>query len=409
MKILMYTRIEGNTGGDQTLLFMIAGTLIENVPEGSQIHLFISHDPISTNRAEFIRDKWIEMAEEKSCSGHVDLKMTAPGVALLTKCFPNSPKLKKFVVGTGGKKNPPLDIFVVAGWSHLQNARAAVYLKEMIKVPSAAKILLCTPPGGYIDFNGFKSTMREIGYHNLFCFQPGLHEMAGFPLPNVLSRDIIMSEQVREHWERHILENFEAGSGVDIGMRFNRADKDNLIVIYCSKDGPGQKGIEFIDEIRAERAANLNDYTVLLVGAEEGSSAHREWHELLSGDDEVPALNSCVLPRTERSEILMRGLHDAEYSMATGSFSILEAKSVGIHHCRYLSPPHLTDFGRILDGAEQVQVEGAFERGNITLVELGRLCQPDFAPQYLSHETARAVPNEEAIIPDNPGMGGRRS
>ena len=192
----------------------------------------------------------------------------------------------------------------------------------------------------------------------------------------LLEQDPVNSDEIRQSWLNHIRNNMDKKdfNSLNLMQEEGESVKDKLIVIYCSKDAPGQSGIEFIDNIRREKASSLADYFVFLIGSDTNSREYEQWNDIL-----IPVYSDfhfkgvCMLPRTDNTLTLMKGLRDAEYSMATGSFSILEAKRLGINHCEYLSPPHLTNFGKILSTASEEQIENAFHRGTLALEALSIL------------------------------------
>jgi Ankyrin repeats (many copies)/Starch binding domain len=397
MKVLIYTKIEGNTAGDQTLLFIVANPIIAGLPEGAIVNLLLAYDKVSGSRAKKIKEMWEKIqkipgatvwlnevgSKEKERGGS---KITE-GTALLSQCIPsNSPswrEITNFIKGTGGKKNPPLDLFIIAGWSHQLNESSVDHIYKQMKVPSVTRILLCSPPGGYIDQGNFKTKLMEL-YDNVCCLQFGIYAQGGLPLSSSLLEDTEASHY-REDWLSHI-------SSIATDFKLNKEDVtqgDKLIVIYCSKDKPGTTGIDFIEEIAKEKGKKINNYPVLLIGSLDdkgtGSDNYQDWKNLC---EDYGVHSVYPLPRTQNSRILMQGLRNAEYSMATGSFSILEAKALGIHHCQYLCPPHMITFGKILKDAKPEEIEAAFKRGKDALEELKYLSQKEFVPRITFHKTA---------------------
>ncbi len=383
-KILFYTKFEGNTVGDERFLEIIHGAVISGLAKDAEIGIFLAYDEKSKDRARnavmkllttmtgmgFDANKikfWLHQAPvEKPKS----LNKPEQGTALLTKCMPtvsthipaandataaivNKEKIVDFIAPNRSpvkkSKKSNLDLFIVAGWAHQLNSNGADHFDNTLKVPKATKILLCAPPGGYIDRRNIgrgiqnesmKNALIRRDYHNVYCLQPGVHLAGGLFISPSTTLNAVQQDQTRTAWLTHLsaagLQKQLAPKLKEVG---NKA-KDELVVIYCSKDSPGRRGQEFIEQIAQVHKKN---YPVLLVGTKEGSiisENYKKW-ATLCGEN---GLTSYPLPRTTKTEILMRGLHDAEYLMATGSFSILEAKKLGLHNCAYLAPPTYSTF-----------------------------------------------------------------
>ena len=59
MKAFLFTRFEGDTGGDETLLKLIVKNLTKNI-EITDMDIFIRHDASSKNRADALNEKIID-------------------------------------------------------------------------------------------------------------------------------------------------------------------------------------------------------------------------------------------------------------------------------------------------------------------------------------------------------------
>lgn len=261
------------------------------------------------------------------------------------------------------KLTSSLDLFVMAGWAHLQTDVAARYIKADLQIPDTCKILLSCVPGMSINAYKFLTGLKDIQRHpQLYVFQTGIGVSGGFPLLPTLTKESIERSEVRLKWRLHI-------SAYDSYMdETGRVRGDRLIVIYCSKDGPGTSGTKFLQKISKEIVPG--DYPVLLIGATKGSDEYQEWEKECG----MRGLQSCTaIPRTESSQVLMRGLRDAQYSMATGAYSILEARYLEIGHCAYLCPPHMTQLGNMLEEAGERAIREAFVQGTKALEELSQL------------------------------------
>lgn len=412
MKILIYTRLENNTGGDEQLFKMVTEPLLSYIPPGSEVRVCIACDQASIDRAQRLEgylenlaqlepnpdaDADVEIPVKFNLDYHIVNSKTPHINANLGKIDKN---FKQWNVGSKNKGIPRLDTFVIAGWAHLQHVKRTLdFMEKLISLPKTTKILLCSPPGAYIDQRGLKSGLMERGYENVYCFQPGLYEPAGFPLPpNQLSPESLENLELREQWLAHINPDGNLDGYLpapDEGI------PDKLIVIYCSKDGPGEAGANFINRIRDQKGDDAANYKTLLIGAEPGTVAFEQWESLLAGEDQPIQIPFEVLPRTGSSEILMKGLKDAEFSMATGSFSILEARALGIDHCEYLAPIHLTQFGESLATASPEDVRQAVERGSAALEEISRIHTDDFMPEILHHSNGVSEPTPAL---ENPGI-----
>lgn len=256
-----------------------------------------------------------------------------------------------------------LDLFVMAGWAHAQKPITAQYLRAALEIPDTCKIVLSCVPGMSINVNKFLTALQEKQrYPHVYALQPGVGARGGFPILPTLTKSSIEDRDVREKWKSHIGTTYEPYMD-SIG----ETRKDRLIVIYCSKDAPGIHGERFLQKISEE--VDPREYPVLLIGAIPKSKECERWEQLCAARD----FPCSIIRRTDSTQILMRGLRDAQYSMATGSYSILEARYLEINHCRYLCPPHMVELGNMLEDAGEEVVKQAFAQGQDALNELGDL------------------------------------
>ncbi len=299
-----------------------------------------------------------------------------------------------------------LDLFVMAGWAHLQSAITARYIKEELELPLNCKILLSCVPGMSINVFGFVTGLKEEpSYKNLYVMQTGIGVSGGFPLLPSLTKEGIERPQVRDAWLMNVLklgdtnqegDDRDVTDQVAINYKQYMNDKgvacqDKLIVIYCSKDEPGESGASFLQKISEQiNEEDRENYHVLLIGASPNSTAYKLWERACQLRD----FKYTALPRTASTEgisgteILMRGLRDAQFSMATGSYSILEARYLGIEHCVYLSPPHMRQLGDMLENAPKNSIKHAFEQGQIALEELCQLPLPEYEGNLFNRDSA---------------------
>lgn len=394
-KILFYTRFEKGTGGDEQLLVMIHGAIMKHLDRGAEIGIFLAIDKQSEKRAQGTITKLIETMkamgfDEKKLIYWLCILPADKSTALLTQCIPPLQKalngdkqtIANFIKPTKSSQ-PSVDLLIISGWAHQLNNRSADHIVQL-KVPPTAKILLCAPPGSYVDNRdtgegnhiSLKSALLVRNYKRVYCLQPGIYASGGLIISPSTTLAEVQQAQTRTAW----LSLFRDIHQLQPKLKETGKAKDELIVIYCSKDRPGSKGIEFIEDIVHVKKKS---YPVLLIGtkeANENSENYKHWETLCREH----GLEAYPLPRTATSAVLMRALLDAEYSMATGSFSILEAKKFGIHSCAYLAPPHLKDFGRLLETANAIDIERAFQQGNKALEELSLLPNKNFSPNILS-------------------------
>ncbi|STX41661.1 Uncharacterised protein [Legionella donaldsonii] len=271
-----------------------------------------------------------------------------------------------------------LDLFVMAGWAHAQKPITAQYLRAALEIPITCKIVLSCVPGMSINVNNFLTALQDKQkYSHVFALQPGIGARGGFPLLPTLTKLSIEDREVRNKWKSHIGTAYEPHLD-SVG----ETGKDKLIVIYCSKDAPGAPGEEFLQQIALK--VDPKEYPVLLIGAIEESEACKRWKLICAQRD----FSCSVIPRTKNTQILMRGLRDAQYSMATGSYSILEARYLEIHHCRYLCPPHMIELGNMLEEAGERAIEQAFAQGQEALSELSRLPHQTDECHFLDPQSA---------------------
>ncbi|WP_133135391.1 hypothetical protein [Legionella rowbothamii] len=245
-----------------------------------------------------------------------------------------------------------LNTLVFAGWAHLQNQFTAKHLKREFELPTECRILLSCVPG--MSINGFEfvtGLINHTDFRNIHVLQTGIRGNGGFPMISKLAKEEILAPKTRQAWLNHIGNDFKEKAGTS-----GKKQSDKLIVIYCSKDAPGDAGKLFLQEISQE--LNKTDelpenWPVILVGTDTESRAYTEW-QYLCNERLFPLY---PIPRTETTEILMRGLHDAKYAMATGSYSILEARYLGIDHCEYLAPVHMRLLTAMLNAAKKEKNE----------------------------------------------------
>lgn len=430
-KVLFYTKFEGNTAGDEKFLEIIRNALVVGLDKDAEIGLYLAYDEKSEQRAENAINKWlinmqdrgfkkenlkvwaheapVEVIKPKKDVKQVQEK-TEQGTALLSKCMPtvakskikdcenlNATKLTVFI-----NKKPAIDLFVVAGWAHQLNQSSAQHIKDQLKIPLTSKILLCAPPGGYIDNKNMsklsnecsmKTELLKFDYHKIYCLQPGVFAKGGLLISPSITLEALQESDTRKAWLTFVEKNLSVKEWEQVEKRFkdvSEKERDECIVIYCSKDKPGDRGREFIENIIEK------NYPVILIGTNdkgENSDNYVYWETLC----EENSLTVYSMPRTSTSEVLMRGLQDAEYAMATGAFSILEAKKLGLHHCAYLSPPHLQDFAFFIEESGRNELEIAFRQGEKTLEELSRLPKINYLPNILHADNALADKGQEII------------
>ena len=357
LKILFFTRIENNTGGDEAFLLMISSSLMKRFPPGSEVNLVLSHDTSSTVRAQGIKERW---ESTSTANGHravvfLNNRATTSGYTRFDldcneeNMSPNDwSSLTRFIqgdeatgfnkelnfltsslgVGSSGevrRKKEPLDLFIISGWANQLVAREALYMQKKLHIPENANVLLFSSPGKEINKDFLKALKRE--YPNTQCCQSGLKDGdVGLFLSSTLSRREMESSVCREKWLSHI-------NGVSEGFKldgFGREQQDKLIVIYCSKERPLPSAVLFMNNIKNQVGANnIGEYPVLLIGVAQNSAQYTLWTTFLHkfGVQSIHALN-----RTSAPEVLMRGLRDAQFSMTTGVSSIIEAKRLEINH-----------------------------------------------------------------------------
>ncbi len=553
MKVLFYTRFEGNTGGDEALLNIFQFYMLKNPPSGSEIHLCLSYDEASAARAQRVKKSWEDFLSDKKLTGTVWLFLTTessleksiPGIrnkyieykkidnntvktldssvqwyinetskgtyylqrpkssrVELSKKDEHSLMLKEkpcyfsreksatpteyplFVLEESGdttelvyykdltdsspeifplenipnKFNPilneakkkkngvlklsepnfktittyiafipkevlitaqelnliadhltlpeevlqeqaewndflnltrSLDAFIFAGWAHLQSPVTARHLKTQFELPAHCKILLSCVPGMSINGFGFVTGLKNFtNYQNIHVLQTGVTGNGGFPMLPSLTPEKILNAKTREEWINHIGDQFS--SHIDSTGK-ERSDK--LIVIYCSKDGPGEKGGAFLQKILLT-VGNAEDWPVLLVGANPQSKQYLEW----KFQCEARSFPMYHCGRTQSSAVLMRGLRDAQFAMATGSYSILEARYLGIEHCEYLGPPHMRILDTMLSVINSENIKQAFIEGERAGGELSKYLSSDYNSNFFTHESAWSYTNGSDFI-----------
>lgn len=418
--LLFFTRFENDTGGDQTLLLMVFSALLKNLPERSNVNLVLVFDSPSAGRAESIAKKWRRIVSEKGCDGVVWLNCIGEKHPGRTKLLvdinqeimgaENWSALLEFIQ-CSTVSSSRLDIFIIAGWAHQLDETDAYYMLSTLLIPCNTKLLMCVPPGSRITTD-FLNALRVQGYGNVFYLQPGLElGDAGFPMPASLNSAYMESQDCRNIWVEQIRNQAPATAE---GLHDGEPRGDKLIVIYCSKDKPGTKGRQFMaacaDEVLRENAeqlisegeieGDLNEYHVILIGANDTNE--QEWVKTCQA---FQVKSVVTIGRTESSEVLMRSLRDAKFSMATGSFSILEAKKLGIMHCAYLCPPHLKRLGGMLESRSEL-LGNAFEKGDVVLQELQDFPNDDFTSNVLCRWSPMVhTEGLEAGIENGDGLG----
>lgn len=301
-----------------------------------------------------------------------------------------------------------MDLLIIAGWAHQLNGVSADHLDTQLKVPKTAKILLCSPPGSYIDAKSnenklnikeqsLKNELINLKYTNIFCLQLGVYAEGGLVIPPTVTLKSLDEESIREAWIDFLKKSLkeEEWSKLEKNLGKNSV-KDNFVVIYCSKDIPSTSGKNFIINIAKEKMEEKPPVLLLgtMVDKDKNTENFVSWKTLCDEN----GLTVYPLPRTSTSEILMCGLRNARYSMTTGSFSILETKYLGIHHCAYLAPPHLQEFATILEKATNDELNNAFKRGEETLKELSLLPKENYSSKILDPKNALSGPKDKNNI-----------
>lgn len=258
-------------------------------------------------------------------------------------------------------------IFVFAGWAHLHTSKTATYLKDVLKIPEDCRFLLCSQPGSVVNSLGLEGGMHAaFKKENVFAYEPGVDTELGLPLLSALTREMISLPDYRQQWIAHSTLN-------DLAPKLSLESRcDQLIVIYCSKDKINSDAQNLLNKIKKEIECSekqLIDYRLILVGTNQHNKTAWESHIKLA----FPGCQCLFVERTANSGILMRGFHDAEYGMATGAFTILEAYSLGIWHCEYWAPPHMKGLSQMLsvrDDAGKQRIGGAIARGRHVMAAL---------------------------------------
>jgi hypothetical protein len=293
-----------------------------------------------------------------------------------------------------------IDIFVIAGWAHLYTPTTATYLSKELEIPKECQILLSCAPGMSINANKFLTGLQNASYQNLHVFQPGIRGNAGFPILPILTPEHCSSLTLRSQWIAHAtyedygkyikdyfadaaeydehMEEYHQYKNTFLSGQAAQAEssQDKLIVIYCSKDLPGDRGNLFLQNIHTKEGDNAKELTVLLIGAD------KENYPLWKSICDERGFKTCLaLPRTENSAVLMHGLQQAQYCMVTGAFTILEALHLKIYHCQYLAPPHMQQLDAMLEATKASRpelIEEALNTGKDALNKLGPwIGQPD--------------------------------
>lgn len=96
--------------------------------------------------------------------------------------------------------------------------------------------------------------------------------------------------------------------------------------------------------------------------------------------------------------------------MATGSYSILEARYLGIGHCKYLAPPHMRILTAMLDEAKKekerkpniTEEEGimhqTFVNGKTAGEELSKYLSPNCNDNFFDRQHAWSITDADALI-----------
>ncbi|HHF7346202.1 TPA: hypothetical protein ACPSKB_002637 [Legionella feeleii] len=335
----------------------------------------------ASKAAKLLSNDELRMIASFTCYIPAELLMNEEEYKQVEDCFaqiPESFSTDRIFWQSFTELTKSLDLFVMAGWAHAQKPTTAQYLKAALEIPHTCKIVLSCVPGMSINVNKFLTTLQDKQkYPHVFALQPGVGAKGGFPILPTLTKSSIEDRKIREKWKSHI------GTGYESNMdSTGEPRKDRLIVIYCSKDAPGTHGELFLQKISEE--VDPRGYPVLLIGAIPETKACERWEQLCAAR-EFPC---SVIPRTDSTQTLMRGLRDAQYSMATGSYSILEARYLEIHHCRYLCPPHMVELGNMLEEAGELAIKQAFAQGQEALNELSRLPHQTEECLFLNPESA---------------------
>ena len=331
--LLFFTRLENDTGGDQTLLLMVFNAILEKLPERSNVNLVLVFDNASEDRARSIAKNWSRIVTEKGCVSDVWLNCIGkkhPGrTSLLVDINQGIMRAERWsalleFIQRSTVSSSGLDIFIIAGWAHQLDETDANYMLSTLRIPCNTKLLMCVPPGSRIT-TGFLNALIAQGYGNVFYLQPGLDPGdAGFPMPASLDPAYIADQDCRNIWENQI--RIQAPATAE-GLRDGEPRGDKLIVIYCSKDKPGTKGRQFmeacVNEVLREKTEqqisegaiedDLNEYHVILIGANDANE--RDWVKTCQT---FQVKSVATIARTASSEVLMRSLRDAKFSMATG-------------------------------------------------------------------------------------------
>lgn len=386
MKILVLTRFENNTGGDNAFLFIVAPMLFPSHGEDSSIDLWLAYDEASADRAKRAAQKWHSMLAENNCQGQVILNLsTGKSAASASKLMTYSKKDTQVYDNDDTlsplnwqKYRPQIaenDLFVMAGWAHLQSSKSITFFEKQLSIkPEQTRFLLCSPPVMPINSNGIVTGKQGDGGlvskgFEVSCMQFGINEPAGLVVPHNINREAMLSQQTRDLWVSQAAQQTD-GKVTLSNDSSPSAQSDEVAVIYCSKDLPNQYAHDWLSMITKEYAGQLQQLPVLLIGSD--SDNNQAWLDTLA---EFNLSNVHLLQRTASSAILMRALRDAKYSMATGSFSILEAQYLGINHCHYLAPDHMLTLQQQLAEHQDTPqaISAAFDRGSLALESVNML------------------------------------
>ncbi|MBA2653029.1 MAG: hypothetical protein H0U73_12315 [Tatlockia sp.] len=423
-KVLFYTRFENDTAGDEKFLEIIYDAVVMNIDKHAaiEIGLYLAYDAESKSRADEAGIKWSGKMRAKGINvDNLRIWKHQPkrSTPLLSQCMSKDPKPngneplvnkedekktnsnqlnKNLNKESKNDKNlfdfitkPSLNLFVIAGWAHLLNSDSAKYIKNQLKVDVKTRILLCAAPGGDLDKQHFNTCLSDYEYKHVYCLQLGLDAKAG--LPKTLSftaNELEGDMETRKKWLSHVHK-------LQLNTRLkgsNPNEKDELIVIYCSKDKPTEVAENFLKKCKN---STDKDCPVILLGTNDNNQ--ELWKEACKKED----LTAHFSPRTSTSKVLMCGLKDAKYSMVTGALTILEAKYLGLDDCAYLAPPHLTKFAEYIEKAKPEQFIRAFNKWPNALKELSCLLDENFEGEILSKSTAlEEVRNKESLKTSKP-------
>lgn len=386
-KVVLYTRLENNTGGDKAQLDWLIKDLLKKVPPSTlECHLFIQHDANSIGLADQVRTEWIRRLQDNNFGGGVILSQVNSGVAHLRQ--PNDHLLTEnrrhsvaswqnlqIITATMQKD----DWFIFAGWSHQMNNLTVAAMRTSreeggLGLSNETNLLLCSSLGKEIK-QEFKTALETVGYTNLYCFEPGLVKRCGFPLGNGVSKAAMQTAEARNVWSQFI------GDEPHFQLIGDLREKDQLVVVYHSKDHPNEAAISFL------HTRDLSSYSVILIGDQEAADS---WRTALSNMPPAyqPLPNQIHNKRRTDANALRRGFNDAEIAITTAPTTYLECLSCGIN-IQFFAAPHLNALQIELDAASVDSIKWSFMRGSRVHEELpNALVNNDFQPRFLTSDTA---------------------